>query len=165
MAVVEDVLLEAPPASPELALVDPELAAELRRAHSPVDDRWLRPPAGVEESEAESEDPIQLAVDSGYAESHDTQRALDDEFIVATPPEQTPAEELRPSSNSSILRAPEPEEAAFEASIGIESHQTQQIVAQGLAQPFGQAIIFCAQSFRRLGELSGRRRARVGESA
>lgn len=124
MAVVEDVLLEAPPASPELALVDPELAAELRRAHSPVDDHWLRPPASVEDSSAENEDPVQLVVDAGYAKSHDTQRVLDDEFIVATPPEQTPAEELRPSSHSSIIPAPEPDEAAFKASVGIDKDDT-----------------------------------------
>ena len=117
MAVPAGLLVEAQLASPELALVDPELAAELRRTLSPVEDRWLRPPARVEDASAESEDPpVRLADDAGYAESRDTQRLLDDECIVATPPEQTPAEELRPSSHSPVLPAPEPDEAAFERS-------------------------------------------------
>src|SRR6187200_1960390 len=42
MAVAADLLVDAPLASPELALVDPELAAELRRTHSSVEERWRR---------------------------------------------------------------------------------------------------------------------------
>ena len=115
MAVAVDLLAQL--ASPELALVDPELAAELRSTLSPVEDRWLRPPARVEDASAESEDPpVRLADDAGYAASRDTQRLHDDEFIVATPPEQTPAEEPRLSSHYPVLPAPKPEEASFEES-------------------------------------------------
>ena len=115
MAVAVDLLAQR--ASPELALVDPELAAELRSMLSPVEDRWLRPPARVEDASAESEDPpVRLANDAGYAASGDTQRLHDDEFIVATPPEQTPAEETPLSSHSPVLPAPKPEEASFEES-------------------------------------------------
>ena len=116
MAVAVDLLAQL--ASPELALVDPELAAELRSTLSPVEDRWLRPPARVEDASAESEDaPVRPEPDAaGYAESHHTQRQHEDEFIVVTPPEQTTMEELRLSSHYPILPAPKPEEASFEDS-------------------------------------------------
>lgn len=104
---------EAPLASPELALVDADLAAELRRTLSPVEDSWPRPPSRVENAstEAEEDAPAQLesAGDSGHAESPDAERLHDDEHLVSTP-EQTPAEELRPSSYFPVLPAPEPEE-------------------------------------------------------
>ena len=120
MAVAADLLVDAPLASPELALVDPELAAELRRTHSPVEERWLRPPARVEDASAESGEaaPSQLeaADDAGHAGSGDAEQLHDDESIVATPPEQTSIEELRPSSRYPALPAHEPEEAAFEDS-------------------------------------------------
>ncbi len=120
MAVAANRLVgEAPLASPELALVDAELAAELRLTLGPVEDRWLRPPARVEDASAESgqDAPVQLesADDAGYAESRLAEQLHDDEYIVSTP-EQTPAEELRPTSHDPVLPATEPEEAAFEDS-------------------------------------------------
>ena len=118
MAVAAELMVDTQLASPELALVDPELAAELRSTLSPAEDRWLRPPACVEDASAESEDtPVRLEPDdAGYAESHHTQRQHEDEFIVVTPPEQTTMEELRLSSHYPILPAPKPEEASFEDS-------------------------------------------------
>ena len=120
MAVAANRLVgEAPLASPELALVDAELAAELRLTLGPVEDRWLRPPARVEDASAESgqDAPVQLesADDAGYAESRLAEQLQDDEYIVSTP-EQTPAEELRPTSHDPVLPAPAPEDAAFEDS-------------------------------------------------
>lgn len=119
MAVAADPLVDAPLASPELALVDPKLAADLRRTHSPADDRWLRPRARVEDASAEGEArPAQLESgdDAGHAASGNAEQTHDQESIVATPPEQTFSEELRPSSRYPALPAPEPEEAAFEDS-------------------------------------------------
>ena len=118
MAVPANLLAEAPLASPELALVDPELAAELRRTYSPFEDRWLRPPARVENASAESEEPSaqpESADDDGQAGSRDAE-PLQHEFTVATPPEQAPTEELRPSSLYPVLPAPEREEVGFEDS-------------------------------------------------
>ena len=98
MAVAADLLIDAPLASPELALVDPELAAELRRTHSSVEERWLRPPARVEYVSPESGEaaPSQLeaADDVGHAGSGDAEQPDNDESIVATPPEQTSIEVL-----------------------------------------------------------------------
>ena len=103
--------------SPELALVDAELAAELRRTLSPVEDSWPRPSARVEDASTESEKhaPAQLesADDVGHAESPNVVQLHVDESIVSTP-EQTPAEELRPSSHDPFL--PVSEEVAFEDS-------------------------------------------------
>jgi len=108
---------EAPLASPELALVDAELAAELRRTLSPVDDGWLRPPARVKDASATSERgapaPPEPADDAGQAESRDVEQLHDAESIVSTA-EQTPAEELWASFP--VLPTPEPDEAAFEDS-------------------------------------------------
>ena len=56
---------EAPLASPELALVDSTLAAELRRSLSPVVDAWLHPPARVEPDSVASED-ASLRLDSTH---------------------------------------------------------------------------------------------------
>ena len=101
MAVAANPLVgDVPLASPELALVDAELAVELRRALSPVEDSWLRPPARVKAASAESEmdAPAQLesADDAGHAGSRDAERLHDDEVSASTP-EQTPAEKPRPS--------------------------------------------------------------------
>ena len=120
MAVAADLLVDAPLASPELALVDPELAAELRRTHSSVEERWLHPPARVEYVSPESgeDDPSQLeaADDVGHSGTGDAEQLGDDESIVATPPEQTSIDELPPSARYSGRPAHEPEEAAFEDS-------------------------------------------------
>ena len=110
---------DAPLASPELALVDADLAAELRRTLSPVEDSWPRPPSHVENAPAEAEEdapaPLESAGDSGHAESRDAEQLHDDEHVVSTS-EQTPAEALPPSSYFPVLPAPEPEDAAFEDS-------------------------------------------------
>lgn len=120
MAVAVDLLVEVPLASPELALVDPELAAELRRTHSSVEERWLRPPARVEyfspESGEDAPPQLEAADDVGHAGSGDAEQLDNDESIVAVPPEQTSMEELPPGSGYPGRPAHEPEEAAFEDS-------------------------------------------------
>ena len=55
---------EAPLASPELALVDSALAAELRQNLSPVVDAWLRPSARVEPISVASDEDASLQLDS-----------------------------------------------------------------------------------------------------
>ena len=119
MAVAADLLVDAPLASPELALVDPELAAELRRTHSSVEERWLRPPARVEyfspESGEDAPPQLEAADDAGHA-SGDAEQPDNNESIVAVPPEQTSMEELPSSSGYPDRPAHEPEEAAFEDS-------------------------------------------------
>ena len=118
MAAAADLRFEARLASPELALVDPELGAELRRTHSPVEDRWMRSPAPVEDASAEREDAAaqkESADDAGHLESGDAEQQHGDETIVVTAVEQTPAPELGPSSYP-VLLAQGPEKAAFEDS-------------------------------------------------
>jgi len=117
VAFAADLLGEAQLASPELALVDAELAAELRSALIPVEDRWLRPLAPVVQAPAESgeDSPAQLqsADDAGHAESRDAEQ-LHDEFIVSTP-ERAPADELRSNSHYPVLPSPEPDAEATDA--------------------------------------------------
>src|SRR6187455_1305250 len=119
MAVAADLLVDAPLASPELALVDPELAAELRRTHSSVEERWLRPPARVEyfspESGEDAPPQLEAADDAGHA-SGDAEQPDNDESIVAVPPEQPSMEELPSSSSYPDRPAHEPEQAAVEDS-------------------------------------------------
>ena len=124
MAVAANLLFgDTPLASPELALVDAELAAQLRRTLGPVEDSWPLPPARVEDASAESEKdaPAQLksADDAGHAESRDVEQLHDDEYIVSTP-EQTPAEDIRPSSHYPVFFVPESEEAAVEDSAPLQ---------------------------------------------
>jgi hypothetical protein len=57
---------EAPLASPELALVDSTLAAELRQNLSPVVDAWLRPLARVEPISVASDEDASLQLDSTH---------------------------------------------------------------------------------------------------
>jgi hypothetical protein len=80
VAVPADLLVdEAPLASPELALVDAELAVELRRTLSPVEDTWLRPPVSVEVPAAREED-ASSQLDSSHdakAEPRDAERMED----------------------------------------------------------------------------------------
>jgi hypothetical protein len=76
---------ESPVASPELALVDPELAKELRRSLSHVADTWLRPRANVEEAfDAMDEDPpLPVSPDEpGNPESRDAEHLHHDECVV-----------------------------------------------------------------------------------
>ena len=117
MAVAADLPVDAPLASPELVLVDPALAAELRRTHSPVEDRWRF--SGTRRGLRSRE---RLSGSVGVKRRFWTRGArqrradADNESIVATPPEQTSMDELRPSSHYPGLPAQEPEEAAFEDS-------------------------------------------------
>jgi hypothetical protein len=108
---------ESPLASPELALVDAELAAELRRSLCPVEDSWLRRRASSEEAPAaiEEDAPVQrdFADALGEAESGDAEQLHDYEYIVEVI-EQTPAQSQRTSSHYPVLPAPEPEEEAIE---------------------------------------------------
>ena len=72
MSVAADPLFgEAPLASPELALVDSTLAAELRQNLSPVVDAWLRPSARVEPISVASDEDASLQLDS----THDPEEA------------------------------------------------------------------------------------------
>lgn len=75
---------ELPLASPELALVDATLAAELRRSLRPVEDSWLRPRASSKDAPAVLEDaPVQrdFADELGETESGDSEHFSDDEYI------------------------------------------------------------------------------------
>ena len=78
-----DPVFDAPLASPELALVDPELAADLRRTHRP-EHRWLPRPARMEAASAEEEaTPPRLdsRVDAGHAGSGTAGQVHDNESI------------------------------------------------------------------------------------
>jgi hypothetical protein len=117
MVVAAELLVDPPLVSPELALVDPALAAELRSTLSP-EERWPRPPARVEDVSAQSgEDPpsqLEAAGDAGNTESGVADQWNNDESIIATQPEQVSAEKLRLSSHYPVLPAPEPDDPAFE---------------------------------------------------
>jgi hypothetical protein len=106
---------ESPLTSPELALVDPWLAAELRRSLSPAEDTWPHPRASVEEapSAIEEDAPVQpvFAEELGGVESGDTEHLQDYEYIVEVI-EQTPAQSQRASSHYPDL--PESEEEAID---------------------------------------------------
>jgi hypothetical protein len=110
---------EAPLASPELALVDAELAAELRSKLSLDEDTWLRPREHDDappESDTDAPARVESANDHGNAESLDPElhdELFVDEFIVPIP-DQTPTEGLQPSSHYPALPAPEPEREVIE---------------------------------------------------
>lgn len=100
---------ESPLASPELALVDPWLAAELRRSLRPAED-WLRPRASLAEAPAAIEDdpPLQpvFADEPEDAEAGDAEYLHDYDYIVEVV-EQTPAQSKQTSSHYPVLPAPE----------------------------------------------------------
>ena len=108
---------ESPLASPELALVDPWLAAELRRSLRPAEDTWLRHRASLAEAPAAIEDdaPLQpvFADDPEDAESGDAEYLHDYDYIVEVV-EETPAQSKQTSSHYPVLPAPEREEEAIE---------------------------------------------------
>ena len=114
---------ESPLASPELALVDAALAAELRLSLRPVEDSWLQAPARFEQAPDEFvEDarvPWDPADEVGEAESGDAHQ-LDDDYIVEVDDyiveviEHTPEQSQRTSSHYPVLPAPEPYEEAIE---------------------------------------------------
>ena len=104
---------QSPLASPELALVDPWLAAELRRSLRPAEDTWLRHRASLAEAPAaiEEDAPRQpvFADDPDDAESGDAEHLQDYDYIVEVV-EQTPAQGTQTSSHYPVLPAPEREE-------------------------------------------------------
>jgi hypothetical protein len=111
------VVAEFPLASPELALVDADLAAELRRGLRPVEDAWLRPRLNAEAAPAaiEEDAPPQpvVADEPSLAESRDSEHLHDHDYIVEVV-EQAPAPSQQTSSHYPVLPAPEPEEGAIE---------------------------------------------------
>jgi hypothetical protein len=108
---------DAPLASPELALVDAALAAELRLSLRPVEDSWLRPPASLEEARAAVQevapDRPDVADELGEAQAGNADQLHEYDYIVEAI-EHTPAESRRTSSHYPVLPAPEPDEAAIE---------------------------------------------------
>ena len=108
---------ESPLASPELALVDAALAAELRLSLRPVEDFSPRPRESFEEAPAAFEQDAlvqpDVAVELGEAEAGDFDQLHDDEYIVEAI-EHTPAQSQRTSSHYPVLPAPEPYEEAIE---------------------------------------------------
>ena len=111
------VIGESSLASPELALVDPWLAAELRRSLRPAENTWLRPRASLAEAPAaiEEDPPLQpvLADETEDAESGDAEHLPDYDYTVEVV-EQTPAQRKQTSSHYPVLPAPEREEEAIE---------------------------------------------------
>jgi len=111
MAVAAHLLDDAPLASPELALVDPELAAELRTTLSP-EERWLRPSAGAEDKPDDADALWDVAEIPREAEAA-PELALVDERPTATP-EQAAAEGAS-RSHYPVLPASEPDAEATDA--------------------------------------------------
>jgi hypothetical protein len=108
---------ESPLASPELALVDAALAAELRLSLRPVEDSWLQGPARFEQAPAAFVEHARVQWDPadevGEAESGDADQLHDDDYIVEVI-EHTPEQSQRTSSHYPVLPAPEPYEQAIE---------------------------------------------------
>lgn len=117
MAAVPSLVVgESPFASPELALVDATLAAELRRSLSSVEDSWLRPPSSEEDPGAIEEDGSaerDFGDDPGEAETGDAENLYDYEYIVEAI-EQTPTQSQRTTSHYPVLPALEPEDELFQ---------------------------------------------------
>jgi hypothetical protein len=119
VAVAADLLVgDAPLASPELALVDAELAAELRRTLSPIEDRWKRPPPPVEDVSAESEEhaPAQLdSADDAEAELGDAEH-LDDPGLSSPDVEKDDLEGSTLHRSNRVENAPGATEGGASAS-------------------------------------------------
>ena len=95
-----------PLASPELALVDAVLAAELRQGLRPVEDSWLRPGLSFEGAPAangEDAPPEQMVDELSVADSEPAE-VLD--YVVEV--EETPPQGQEASSHYPVLPAPEP---------------------------------------------------------
>lgn len=125
---------ESPLASPELALVDADLAAELRRGLRFVEDTWLRPRVSSEEAPAaiEEDPPPQpvVADELPLAESRESDHLPDLDYIVEVV-EQPPAPSHQASSHYPVL--PEPEEEAIDETDAalrlIREHMTEELPA------------------------------------
>ena len=125
---------ESPLASPELALVDADLAAELRRGLRAVEDTWLRPRVSAEEAPAaiEEDAPSQpVAADElPLVESRESEHLPDLDYIVEVV-EQPPAPSEQTRSHYPVL--PEPEEDAIEETDAalrlIREHMTEELPA------------------------------------
>lgn len=126
---------ESPLASPELALVDADLAAELRNGLRAVEDTWLLPRARVEEASAAIEEdapPPQAVVadEPPLAESRESELLPDLDYIVEVV-EQPPAPSQQTRSHYPVL--PEPEEDAIEETDAalrlIREHMTEELPA------------------------------------
>ena len=125
---------EFPLASPELALVDADLAAELRRGLRPVEDSWLRPRVRAVEAPApiEEDAPPQpvVADELPLAESRESEGLPDLDYrveVVDQPP--APTEQTR--SHYPVL--PEPGEEAMDETDAalrlIREHMTEELPA------------------------------------
>jgi hypothetical protein len=98
-----------PLASPELALVDADLAAELRRGLRLVEDSEPRPRASLEEAPAADGtdgSPQRVVDEPSVAESERAERVDDDVYVVEV--EETPPQGQGTSSHYPVLPAPEP---------------------------------------------------------
>ena len=108
MAAAANLLAEAPLASPELALVDPELAAELRTTLG-SEERWLRPMARADDNAVDASALWDVAKSFG-SRGGSSQRC----WSTRTPPrraEQTRAKaQTRP--HYPVLPASEPDAEA-----------------------------------------------------
>lgn len=113
MAAAPILIGQAPLASPELALVDADLAAELRLTLCPVVDSWLSPRANAQKTQAAIEEDV-LVERNLTAEPRDSAPAdaepLDGYDCVVGVIEQAPVTSQETSSHYPALPAPEPED-------------------------------------------------------
>jgi hypothetical protein len=129
---------ESPLASPELALVDADLAAQLRRSLDPVEHTWLRPRATLEGAPAAIEKaPVQLE----FADERRREQAGDAQHFrdfghSAEVIEQTPTQSELPRAHYPLLPPLEPDERAIEETEGalrrIRERPTNESLAQRL---------------------------------
>ena len=117
MAAAPTLVRQSPPASPELALVDADLAAELRLGLRPVVDTWLSPRANGQETRAAIEEDALVELDL-TAEQRDSSPAdaepLDNDDCIVGVIEQVPVTSRETSSHYPALPAPEPEDETVE---------------------------------------------------
>jgi hypothetical protein len=112
MAAAANLLAEAPLASPELALVDPELAAELRTTLG-SEERWLRPMARADDNAVDASALWDVAEILREAEAAAPERLLVDAHPSMTA-EQTRAE-AQTRSHYPVLPASETDAEATDA--------------------------------------------------
>lgn len=98
-----------PLASPELALVDADLAAELRRGLRLVEDSEPHPRSSFEETPVAGEEdasPQPVVDEPSVEESERTERLDDVDYVDEV--EETPPQDQETSSHYPVLPAPEP---------------------------------------------------------